>query len=48
MLLDLNLIERLLNGIEINGALHIGAHECEELLFYTLEDLKWDARKASH
>lgn len=34
MLLDLDLIERLLNGIEINGALHIGAHECEELLFY--------------
>jgi len=34
MLIDLGLIVKLLDGIEIKGALHIGAHECEELPFY--------------
>jgi len=34
MIIDLDLLERLLSGIEISGALHIGAHECEELPFY--------------
>lgn len=36
MLIDNNKIKRLLNNnnINITGALHIGAHECEEIPFY--------------
>jgi FkbM family methyltransferase len=37
MLIDLNTIKTTLNnnGIFITGALHVGAHECEEMSFYT-------------
>jgi len=34
MLINLGLIVELLKDIEIKGALHIGAHACEELPFY--------------
>jgi len=34
MLIDLNLIKNLIQNIQIHGALHIGAHNCEEMDFY--------------
>jgi FkbM family methyltransferase len=49
MLIDYNEIHKVLqaNNIQITGALHIGAHECEELQFYNTnlnlknEDVIW-------
>ena len=49
MLIDYNEIHKVLqaNNIKITGALHIGAHECEELQFYNTnlnlknEDIIW-------
>jgi FkbM family methyltransferase len=37
MLIKENIIKSILSkyGIQITGALHVGAHECEEMLFYT-------------
>ena len=37
MLLNTSEIVNALNGIEINGVLHIGAHDCQELPFYVNE-----------
>jgi FkbM family methyltransferase len=49
MLIDLNLISQFLKkkGINVTGAFHLGAHECEEIEFYnkylnlTLNDMLW-------
>lgn len=37
MLIDIELIKKILdeNKISVKGVLHVGAHECEELSFYT-------------
>jgi len=35
MLFDPQTVKKLLEGINITGVLHIGAHDCEELPFYT-------------
>jgi FkbM family methyltransferase len=34
MLIDKALLERTLRDVQINGVLHVGAHDCEELSFY--------------
>lgn len=34
MLFDPQIVKKILNGINIKGVLHIGAHDCEELPFY--------------
>ena len=34
MLIDLNVIKTLIDKIPVYGALHIGAHNCEEIHFY--------------
>lgn len=34
MLIDLTIIKTIINKIPISGALHIGAHNCEEMHFY--------------
>lgn len=34
MLIDKSLLEQTLSDLRVNGVLHVGAHDCEELSFY--------------